>query len=283
MVKLTQVNARTLIDKSASRQPVTSVSLSATGNDIKRTIKAMVHGEPFVLQQFKSKSQKVALLNEAIDSGDGNAITTVILFMKQTLSVKLFKMEVTNREEAINHYLCYLRITQQTSELIDFLTMLGRIEEAAIVAYRHSIRPKLVDSKVKNLKRVRAQHCPTTETRNELKHLRHVITEQIDLLERQLPIEFQDKKTEETQLDPKSMFVQVPRSSLLEQSVISTLEYCCTYHFNVPDTFLASPDLLRKTYNLTPKQFTWTCLRAIAKCQRWSNVDALFETKVRFN
>lgn len=280
IVKITkQVNALTLIDR--SKQCLSNLPISTTHNDIKRTVEAIVHGRPYILQQFKSKSQKVSLLDEAIESNDGNAITTIILFMKQTLSAKLFKLEVTNREEAIDHYIVYLRTTQQMTELIDFLTMLGRVEEAAIVAYTQAIKPSVVESKIKNLKRIRDHHCSTTETRHELKHLRAVIAEQIDLFERQQPIEFQDKKTEETQLDPKSMFIQVPRTTLIGQSVISTLEYCCIYHFDVPETFLASPELLRKTYNLTPKQFTWACLRAIAKCQRWSNVDALFEAKVR--
>ena len=285
MVKLNKnVDALSLVDEfggmTRNRQQDSHASVSKT--DVKSTIKALLRGETYYLQHFRSKAHKVGLLEQAIDSGDGNAIIAIILFMKQTLSPKLFKMEIVNREEAINHYLVYLRITNQHAELIDFLTMLGSNEEAAIVAYVQAVKPKLIDSKIKNLKRMRDHHCPNTETRNELKQLRHVVSEHIDLLERQQPIEFQDKKTEETLLDPKSMFIQVPRSPLPGQSILSTLEYCCIYHFDVPETFLASPELLRKTYNLSPKQFTWTCLRAIARSQRWTNVDALFETKVGF-
>lgn len=201
--------------------------------------------------------------------------------MKQTLNSKIFKNELSNRSEAINHYINYLKLTSQWNELISFQSMLGRSDEAAIVAYSQAIRPKLLSSKISNLKRCRDLYCNSFNSHSELKFIFDTITEQVDLLERQQPIECQDKKTEDTQLDPTSMFVQVPRNCLLNQSVISTLKYCCIYHFNVPNTFLASPEAIRNAYSLNSKQYTWTCLRAIALCQRWQDVDRLFEIKVK--
>ena len=245
-----------------------------------KLIKSIINGDNYYLHHIKSKEDKIRLLELAIDSCDGDAIITIILFMKQTLNSKLFKNEISNRTEAINHYLNYLKLTNQWNELISFQSMLGRADDAAITAHSQAIKPKLLSSKISNLKRCRDLYCNSFNSNSELKFIFDTINEQVDLLERQQPIECEDKKTEDTQLDPTSMFVQVPRICLLNQSVITTLKYCCIYHFSVPNTFFASPDSIKNAYALNSKQYTWTCLRAIAICQRWSDVDRLFETKV---
>ena len=250
--------------------------------DLNRIIRSIINGENYYLHHIKSKEDKIRLLDIAIDSCDGDAIITIILFMKQTLNAKIFKNEVSNRTEAINQYVNYLRLTAQWNELISFQSMLGRSDEAAITAYTQAIRPKLLSSKISNLKRCRDLYCNSFNSHSELKFIFDTINEQVDLLERQQPIERDDQKTEDTQLDPTSMFVQVPRSCLVNQSVISTLKYCCIYHPTVPNTFLASPEAIRNAYALNSKQYTWTCLRAVAICQRWPDVDRLFETKVSF-
>lgn len=248
--------------------------------DLNRIIRSIINGENYYLHHIKSKEDKIRLLEIAIDSCDGDAILTIILFMKQTLNSKLFKNEISNRSEAIHQYLNYLKLTSQWNELISFQSMLGRSDDAAITAYTQAIRPRLLSSKISNLKRCRDLYCNSFGSHSELKFIFETINEQVDLLERQQPIEQGDKKTEDTQLDPSSMFVQVPRTCLLNQPVISTLMYCCIYHFNVPNTFFASPEAIRNAYALTAKQYTWSALRAVAICQRWQDVDRLFETKV---
>jgi len=247
--------------------------------DLNRIIREIINGHSYYLHHIKSKENKIRLLDLAIDSCDGDAIITIILFMKQTLNSKIFKNEISNRSEAINHYINYLKLTNQWIELSSFQSMLDRSDDAAITAYSQAIKPKLLASKITNLKRCRDMYCNSLNSNSELKYIFEAINEQVNLLERQQPIESEDKKTEETQLDPTSIFVQVPRTCLLNKSVISTLKYCYMYHFNVPNTFFASPDAIKNAYSLNSKQYTWTCLRAVAECQRWQDVDKLFETK----
>jgi hypothetical protein len=73
----------------------------------------------FWFDLFKSKKEKINILNEAIKSNDGNAILSVVLFIKRTLTrVNFYDIILTN-QIALNHYSFYLEQMNDLDEIFE--------------------------------------------------------------------------------------------------------------------------------------------------------------------
>ena len=94
-----------------------------------------------------------------------------------------------------------------------------------------------------------------------------LVRQQLDLLERQRPVEAADAAVR-------------PNTQLVGRSVISSLHYCCVHHYGEPANHLASPLAIRERHQLTEEQFAWTALRARASLQAWKDVQEMFTSKV---
>ena len=79
-------------------------------------------GKPYNLSQFRSLSDKMTLLDKAIRLSDGDIIIKVVLFIKQTLSWKLFCRYIINNKVAVDHYCSYLRQAKDWDNLIEMLS-----------------------------------------------------------------------------------------------------------------------------------------------------------------
>ena len=257
-------------DKSDSNK-IISTKLSP-----KEAINCLIKGIDINLSLYKGKEEKLDLLDKALDSHNGNAIIMTVLHLNRTIKSSIFNYELSKRSLAADHYIFYLRQNQKIDLLIDTLSMLGRHEESAITAYSHSINCSTIETKIKNLKNCLRNHFSSGG--NDILFWRDFIAEEITLLEQQLPIEFDDKRQERNALNP--VFERIPRTPVTDCSVISTLYYCCLYHYSLSENHLASPKAISKNYQLSQKQFIWTALSALAKCQQWSDIDSLFEYKV---
>ncbi|XP_052768108.1 spermatogenesis-defective protein 39 homolog [Mya arenaria] len=105
-----------------------------------------------------------------------------------------------------------------------------------------------------------------------------LIQQNIALLQRQRPVDVADDLTEKE--GRHLVFRQKPRkASIINMPVITTLYYCCMYHYEEPDNLFGSPVAIRKEHQLTEKQFVWTAMRARASLHKWQDIDALFTTK----
>lgn len=82
----------------------------------------MLQKKPFSLECFRALHEKESLLDEAINSGDGDAILTVVLYLNQTLKKKHFNAIMQMRPNAITQYINYLALRYQIIECCDFLT-----------------------------------------------------------------------------------------------------------------------------------------------------------------
>lgn len=239
------------------------------------TVKRMVLGQPFFLEHFKSKKAKFQLLDCAIQIKDGSVITAIVLFLKRTLKLSVFIQEVLQRPEAVSHYLYYLKSSSEFTELLDLLVLLGRTDEAGMLNYKLAIKTAQPEKKLKLL-----QHCQRNHFQSDpsLSTYFHLISEQISLLERQLPIEENDIRQEKEGIN--SVFQEIPRpASLVNNSVITTLYYCCLYHWELPENNFASPQAIKKAHQLTDKQFVWTALGALTQRQQWKEIENLFQSK----
>lgn len=78
------------------------------------------NGESINLSPYKSKRDKLALLDCAICCCDGNVITAVTIFLAKTLKQSIFIDEIRKRPMAVNHYLNYLEVTDRQREALEF-------------------------------------------------------------------------------------------------------------------------------------------------------------------
>ncbi|KAK2184321.1 hypothetical protein NP493_270g03035 [Ridgeia piscesae] len=240
----------------------------------RETIKRIMSGQPYTLEIYKGKEDKLTLLDEAIKLHDGNAIIAVVLYLQGSIKTSSFNMELMLRPVAVEHYINFLRLHDEISKLLDIYGMLGRTEDAAILKYKQATVGKKGEAQLKALQTCYRTHFQGDTTLTEDAGN---IQEQIQLLERQLPVEEADSKEEKR---GAAEFWENPRKEpLLGSPVISTLYYCSFYHFTLSENSLASPLAVRKTHRLTDKQYVWTVLAARAKLRRWPDVEALFHSK----
>lgn len=251
-------------------------------------------GDRYVnLSFFKRKEQKLELLDYAILAGDKYTMTKVILYLENTLKSPIFFYELIRRPVAADHYLLYLRNTEQLDEEINLLNMMGRYEDVAFAMYARAVKSSAEpQQQVKLLKRSLQNF---TTGGSEVMQWQTFIKEHISLLEQQLPIEMDDvRRTEEAikfanleisninvqNNEKNELFVIYPRCRLIGLSLMETLRYCCIYHYHLPDNNFASPFYLKKAFHINERQFLWIALHSLAKTSRWSEIDNLFEYKV---
>lgn len=230
----------------------------------------IIYGQNYSFDAYKSKEQKLSVLDAALKYHDGNAIVAAVLHMKRTLKSTIFNQELIRRPDAMNHYISYLNSHHEYAELSDVLTMLGQTSDSAMLNYKMALRSKEPKSRLSNLKNCYTNHFQSDPS---LASDASLIGEHIALLERQIPIEENDLKY--TELQPRLF-------SVLHVPVITTLYYCCLYHYDKPESSWASPEAIRKYYKLTAQQFTWTAVLARAKLQQWKDIEVLLTTKSLF-
>ncbi|KAF0308426.1 Spermatogenesis-defective protein 39 [Amphibalanus amphitrite] len=232
------------------------------------TARRLALGEPCTLELYRPLAEKRQLLAETVALGDGDAVLVVVLFLKRTLKRSLFVAELRRQPVACEQYLAYLRARFSHADAADLLAMLGRVEEAAMVRYESAVRVRGgVEPQLRGLR-----HCLQAHLAPDPELALHtgLVRQQIDLLERQRPVEAADAPAR-------------PDLQLVGRSVLSTLHYCCLHHYSEPANHLASPAALRERHQLTERQYTWTALRARASLQAWADVQALFTSKAWFS
>ncbi|OWA54927.1 Spermatogenesis-defective protein 39-like protein [Hypsibius exemplaris] len=234
----------------------------------------IMRNKPFSLENYRSIEEKVALLDQALNLHDTNAILIAILHLKNTLSLALFVEEMAKKPDAVDQYLEYLKEDGCYQECLDFLERLGRTDQVAFLQFEMALLSPDIVTQIKDLDlAVRRQPLPTATRPSDLPHIKKYRS----LLEIQRPIEEHDEKAAR---DPRNeAFAQHPRKSILGLSLVQTLFYCCLYHFDKPETSFCSPLFLRKTFAITEKQFLWTALSALAKTQKWTEIQALLTDK----
>ncbi|XP_029942807.1 spermatogenesis-defective protein 39 homolog [Salarias fasciatus] len=233
------------------------------------TVRRMQHGKAVSLEKFRSLQDKLLLLDSAVLGHHGNVITAVLIHLKRTLSKDVLFAELRSRQTALRHFVQYLTETRDQDLLLELLRSLNRTEDVALLQYREQL--SLSDAP---RRRDFLKTCLSLPfSADDLAH----IQDQHDLLDRQILIEDSDAAVErEGKLD---VFRKFPRkASILNMPVITTLYYCCLYHYSEQGTF-SSPSSVRQTFKLSEKQYFVTALAARAKLKAWTDVDALFSSR----
>lgn len=80
---------------------------------------------PIDFSPYKSKREKLLLLDCAICCSDGNAITAATIFISKTLKTSIFIEELKRRPTAVDHYINYLEMTGRSREVMDLTRQLS--------------------------------------------------------------------------------------------------------------------------------------------------------------
>ncbi|VDL76168.1 unnamed protein product [Nippostrongylus brasiliensis] len=116
--------------------------------DVKEAVRRLLKGDPVSLEWYRTKLEKIQLLDAAVDVVDGNVILAVVLFLKNSLMDSLFRDILLMRPRAAEEYLTYLKTTRDHDELANTLFALGRNADAAMVEYSAALRHQVADQKV---------------------------------------------------------------------------------------------------------------------------------------
>ncbi|XP_055343237.1 spermatogenesis-defective protein 39 homolog [Paramacrobiotus metropolitanus] len=237
----------------------------------KEMVWRIVRNKPYGLENYRNLEEKLALLDQALNLYDNNAIIIVILHMKHTLNREIFLRELANKPDAMDQYVAFLVGDGKLQECFDILEHIGRFDEATQLQLRLSLQKHHIPDRLKELDSgIKRQLTVASSPASELTRLRTYKS----LLEVQRPIDDHDEKASK---DPKNdLFVQFPRlRSVIGLSLIDTLHYCCLYHFDKPETNFCSPHYIRRAFAIPEKQFLWTALSALSKAQKWNDIQSL--------
>lgn len=234
------------------------------------TVQRMQQGKAVSLERFRSLQDKLSLLDEAVAAHDGNVITAVLIYLKRTLSKEVLFRELESRQTALRHFIHYLTETMEQRLLLELLRALGRTEDMALLQYKEHL--SIQDE---NKRRDFLKSCLSLPfSPEDSAHVQDHYT----LLERQIIIEATDRQVERG--GKAEIFQKFPRkASILNMPLITTLYYCCFYHYSDSEGTFTSPANIRQTFKISEKQYFVTALGARAKLRAWLDVDALFTSR----
>ncbi|XP_062560521.1 vacuolar protein sorting-associated protein 16B isoform X2 [Armigeres subalbatus] len=228
----------------------------------------LILGKCCSLEMFRSLHEKESLLDEAIASGNGNAILKVMLFLESTLKKKLLYRLLQTRPGAVNHYINYLALRLQVTECTDLLTYLGRHHEASLLQFSIYVRSTSnIEFKRQRLKKI---YCDYFSQPGANSFYAGLVANYINLLELQVMGQHSGSSTIE---------------SMLDRSVLETLYYICG-RYKWGDTSLQTnenPFKLAEAHQVAQSQFEWIALNERAKRQAWMDFDYIFEKKTWLN
>lgn len=214
------------------------------------------------LECYQSLKEKEHLLDEAIKSGNGDAILKVIFFLKNTLKTSIFLSIIGTRDDAINHYVNYLNTTMKIGEAVEILTILDRPQEAALLQFNAIAKSKHAIQKLDKLKNT--IHMFDRPMCNPF--LKNQVQSYISLLELQIN---------------EKIFFQP--HDVIDKSVLHTMYYACGKFPKFIDpaqkSLLTNPYKMCETFSVSNAQFEWIALNERAKSQAWKDVELLFEKK----
>ncbi|KAM6906671.1 spermatogenesis-defective protein 39 homolog isoform 2-T3 [Lycodopsis pacificus] len=234
------------------------------------TVQRMQQGKVVSLERFRSLQDKLLLLDYAVTAHDGNVITAVLIYLKRTLSKEVLFRELESRQTALRHLIHYLTETRDQRLLLELFRALGRMEDVALLQYKEHL--SIADE---NKRRDFLKSCLSLPfSPEDSSHVQDHYT----LLERQIIIETTDRQAERG--GKVEVFQKFPRkASILNMPLITTLYYCCFYHYNESEGTFSGPLNIRQTFKISEKQYFVTALAARAKLKSWSDVDALFTSR----
>ncbi|KAG5861432.1 hypothetical protein JTB14_000468 [Gonioctena quinquepunctata] len=149
---------------------------------VEETIKKMFNGQKYSLEVYKKFSDKLLLLDSAVNTMDGNIILNVILFLKSTLRQNIFNHQLAKRTIALKHYSNHLIVNNQYEELADLYMATGNHSNMKQVYYLSGRDIRNKESLYKKLEHVMIEHLQklNNNEKRELQENMQLLQWQID-------------------------------------------------------------------------------------------------------
>ncbi|XP_011310891.1 spermatogenesis-defective protein 39 homolog [Fopius arisanus] len=228
--------------------------------DPTKTLRRVLLGQPFSLEEYKSLVDKKSLLDAAIASGNGDAILIVVLFVTKTLKPALAQRLLMERPDAMNVYVHYLSTRLMLNEITDLLSMQGRPIDAAMTNLNVIIRNTRDETRLlqKLMKCYKTQFVSSPECRET-----PFVQNYIRLLEWKGAL--RNTKFHE-EFDPDS-------------SVLDCLRYSCRDHWGASEGTLVAPEMLLHQHEITPRQYQKVALESRVAVKAWEDIHNLLLSK----
>ncbi|KAL5463580.1 hypothetical protein EMCRGX_G032489 [Ephydatia muelleri] len=230
---------------------------------IDETIDRLLIGQSCCLEWFKSLEEKEVLLNAATQTGDGNCIIAVLIYLRRTVNLDvLFRLFTKAPEQQIvmSHYCVHLKQLKAWNDVQIIYSMLGNYKTCA------SFQLKRIESiaSVQEQRRELQMLCSTSKVLgSDLVYLE----EYMKLLDRQLKVQELDQN------------VISESKKLPFQPLYTTLLYLCQWHGQEKEDRVTSPVRLKTEFNVSDKVLFQ--MRLMAECKRrdWGKFEQLLTSK----
>ncbi|KAG8034936.1 hypothetical protein G9C98_008012 [Cotesia typhae] len=223
------------------------------------TVKRILLGQSYSLENYKSLSNKTSLLDTAIANGNGNAVLIITLFIIKTLKPALSQKILMERPDALNVYVHYLSTRLQVNEVTDLLMMQGRLVDAALKTLAITIKNTRDDGRIlqKLIKCYKTQFINLPEYKESL-----FVNNFIKLLEWKIALNSGGVK------------------NLRNNSVLDCLKYICENNWNSSQDAAVSPaKIFANQHDVTPRQYQKTVLKTRVSVQAWDDVNNILLSK----
>ncbi|CAD6202027.1 GSCOCG00002908001-RA-CDS, partial [Cotesia congregata] len=223
------------------------------------TVRRILLGQSYSLENYKSLSNKTSLLDTAIASGNGNAVLIITLFIIKTLKLALSQKILMERPDALNVYVHYLSTRLQVNEVTDLLMMQGRLVDAALKTLAITIKNTRDDGRLlqKLIKCYKTQFINLPEYKECL-----FVNNFIKLLEWKIALNSGGVK------------------NLGNNSVLDCLKYICENNWNSSQDAAVSPaKIFANQHDVTPRQYQKTVLKTRVSVQAWDDVNNILLSK----
>ena len=230
---------------------------------------------------YKTKKDKISLLNEAVKSNDGNAILAVVLFIKRTLNPELFYNIIISSQIALNQYAFYLEQLNDTKELALLHKCQKNIYEEATCLYLKPIlcdydrdfsdKNQLFVDFEKNYTSQDLKLLSSTQSYTSAKKYLDLLRIQKDILKNKSSFLRKDENK------------QNAMDSLFLNTLYYTLSFCIKYNREIAENESYSIENFKKQFELTNKEFSIWYIKSMAEVGMWTELERFMNQKGLFN
>ncbi|KAJ8686669.1 hypothetical protein QAD02_022463 [Eretmocerus hayati] len=226
-------------------------------------LKRILTNQSYSFENYKSFISKTTLLDAAINSGNGNAILGITLFIKRTLRESLVQKLLTERPEALQIYIHYLSTRMCTNEICDLLVAQGKTIDAALRCLNVILKnSEKIDGSIDPLlSKIRKNYDMFFSTLLDCREAAFVLS-YVKILEWQ-----------------KSLQVKLGEPLKTNAPVLECLRLTCKEFWGVPENNSLSPLWLVQDQEISPRQFQKIAITTRASLQAWDDIDILLHKK----
>ncbi|CAH1103556.1 unnamed protein product [Psylliodes chrysocephalus] len=215
---------------------------------VEEVILKMLTGQKYSLEVYKKFTDKLVLLDSALESMDGDIILNVILFLKSTLRPNIFFHQLAKRKLAVKHYAIHLIVNNHYSEVADLYMRTGLNSNMKQLYYLigRDIRNK--ESLLKRLETFTAEHLQKVNNNDD----------KLEILENSQLLKWQVEKNENC------------------DSIIEQLAVLCKNEFEKNKNSIEILLDFKKRLKIDDFAFEWTVLNVLASMELWPQLTELF-------